>query len=225
MIRNVAKILPNMAASDVNSLVLQWEYAYADKANSVFKEEETGAFPFSHLISTSLASIAKSMNVALTRSQFSDLVQSWGALTPWKGTQETLEILANANITLGTISNGDRYTLQSAMSVFKPPVSIKHIFVSDFPIGAFKPQPEMYYQALTVGFKADEVIHVAGGSTDASGARDGGLFSAYLQAHVNPFEAKRKLSGSNATQSNTAPCFVLNDISELPAILGLKYGE
>ena len=205
---SVASVLPDLSTSQVDSLVLAWEGAYGSMQNRVYAEEESGAFPFSWDISKALSDILIDMNLSVSRADFHRLIACWGQLTPWEGTQEALEVLVKGNITIGALSNGDRYTLTNVVSVFQTPVVFSHIFPSDFPVGAQKPQKAIYQQVLDVtDYDISEVLHVAGGATDGSGARDAGFFSALL--HKDPVPDK------------TPPCFVLNDISELPAVLGL----
>mmetsp|Transcript_8545 Transcript_8545/g.14169 ORF Transcript_8545/g.14169 Transcript_8545/m.14169 type:complete len:256 (+) Transcript_8545:35-802(+) len=206
MMKNIAEIMPELSDSEVSDLMYAWEYAYGKAADTIFDEGLTGQFPFSWHISTQLNAIAPGLNLDISRSQFDLLVKSWGNLTPWPNTQETLEILQNANITIAALSNGDHKTLRSAMQIFKLPVVFTHVFPSDFPVGAFKPQKDIYLQALNVGYTQEEILHVAGGSTDASGARAAGFFSALLHKE---------------STDSPEPCFVLDDISGVPAILGL----
>jgi len=219
MLRNVATILPQYNSSQISELVYTWEYAYGDAAGTIWNEGDTGAFPFSWLISNSLEDISRELNMYFTPSEFHDLVMAWGHLTPWKGTQESLEILAKANLDIGVLSNGDWRTLESDVSIFTSPVKFKYVFPSDFPVGAFKPQAAMYHQTLTLGYEISEILHVAGGTGDASGARDAGLFSVYLTKTYQ--KRGDHLFDDSADGKSSQPCFVINDISELPAILGL----
>ena len=219
MLQSVAKILPQYNSSQVSELVYSWESAYGAASGTIWEQSQTGAFPFSWLISSSLEEITQDLMMNLTRSEFNELVSAWGQLTPWEGTQEALEVLAKANLDIGTLSNGDWRTLQSDVSIFASPVSFKYIFPSDFPVGAFKPQPAIYEQTLALGYDISEILHVAGGSGDASGARDAGLFSVFLAKTYR--NRGRNLFADTADQKSTQPCFVIDDISELPAILGL----
>lgn len=220
MLKSTAEILPQLSSKQVSELVYTWEDAYGNSAGSIFDEGVTGSYPFSHLIATSLRTITNDMKIDLTRTEFNDLMFSWGKLTPWKGTQEALEILAVNNLNIGVLSNGDYKTLQSDVSIFKPPVKFQYVFPSDFPVGAFKPQPDIYHQTLTLGYDISEILHVAGGSTDASGARDAGLFSVLL-AKTGVKKNGRFLFSETPNSKSSQPCFVINDISELPALLGL----
>lgn len=220
MLKSTAEILPQLSSNQISDLVYTWEYAYGDAAGSYFDEGVTDSFPFSHLIANSLKTISNDMKINLTRSEFNELMVSWGKLTPWKGTQESLEILANNKLDIGVLSNGDYKTLQSDVSIFTPPVQFKYVFPSDFPVGAFKPQPDIYHQTLKLGYDISEILHVAGGSTDASGARDAGLFSVLL-AKTSVKKNGRYLFSETPNSKSSKPCFVINDISELPALLGL----
>jgi HAD superfamily hydrolase (TIGR01493 family) len=217
MIENVAEILPALSSSQVKNIVYDWENAYGGASNSRFEESVTGAFPFSWHISTTLQPILDKHGIFVSRSEFHQLLQAWGDLTPWTNTQATMEkILAN-NISIAVLSNGDYKTLSNAVTYFPDSVHFSHIFGSDFPAGVFKPQHDIYDQAKTVGYDISEILHVAGGSTDASGARDAGLFSAL--AHSTSFQ-HRALS-STGDVDGTTPCFTLDDISKVTEILGL----
>ena len=93
------------------------------------------------------------------------------------------------------------------------------MFPSDFPVGAFKPQAAMYHQTLSLGYDISEILHVAGGTGDASGAREAGLFSVYL---AKTYQKRGDHLFDDSADGNSAqPCFVIDDISQLPEILGL----
>eukprot|EP01036_Dinobryon_divergens_P061405 gene61405-81849_t len=209
LIVSVTKILPSWTSAQVKSLVSQWENAYGNLAGTVFDENITGPQPFQWMLSTTLTTILESMSVSVTDDERALLIQAWGILTPWVNTQEVLTQLYNANFTLGALSNGDRGTLTTAMKVFLPAVSFTYIFPSDFPTaGSFKPDAAMYHQIkTTTGITASEMLHVAGANIDGWGARNAGLFSALLGRIPYP--------------QLPLPCFMLKDITELPAVLGL----
>lgn len=220
MLENVAKILPALSSSDVDTLVGKWEGAYGDAIGTTFDEAETGAFPFSWLISTELQKILDEMQITVTRSEFSQLVQSWGNLRPWKNTQETLEKVHAAGISIGVLSNGDRYTLTQAVSIFTT-VPFAHVFPTDFPVGAFKPLHFVYDATKEVGFAVDEILHVAGSPYDGVGARDAGLFSAVTHSTSRRGLKLRNASSDAGAVGEMQPCFNLGDISEVVGILGL----
>ncbi len=54
-------------------------------------------------------------------------------------------------------------------------------------------------------FGIDHVMHVAGSGIDGFGARSYGLFNTLLYDHADP---------------GPQPCFVLSNITQLPAVLG-----
>lgn len=185
------EILPQLSSNQINSLVSNWENAYGSYASQNFDENVTGKSPFQWVIRTSLTTILNDMNIVVTDDEFNALIAAWGKLTPWPNTKEVLQQLYQANFTLAALSNGDRTTLGHAMEVFLPEVKISYLYSSDYPVMAFKADAKMYKQV----------------SIDGWGAREAGLFSALL--HSPPYP-KQPL-----------PCFLLQDITELPAILGL----
>lgn len=209
LIVSVTKILPTWSSDQVKVFVSHWENAYGNLAGTVFDESVTGSQPFQWMLNTTLTSILESMSSSVTDDERVLLIQAWGILTPWVNTQEVLTQLYNANFTLGALSNGDRGTLTTAMKVFLPAVKFTYIFPSDFPTaGSFKPDAAMYHQIkTTTGITATEMLHVAGANIDGWGARNAGLLSALLGRIPYP--------------QLPLPCFMLKDITELPAVLGL----
>lgn len=218
MFVNVAEILPSLSESQVKNIVYDWESAYGQAAGTRFEEKKTGAFPFSWHVSTTLQPILDKYGLTVSRSEYDQLVKSWGNLIPWTNTQATLEKILAANISIAALSNGDSKTLSDAVTVFPSSVHFSHIFSSDFPAGVFKPQHDIYDQAKLVGYDISEILHVAGGGTDASGARDAGLFSALTSS--KSFQNHLALSAGGGV-AGTTPCFTLGDISEVTVVLGL----
>lgn len=111
------------------------------------------------------------------------------------------------DFTIAPLSNGDRGTLSSAVSVFTAPVQFSCIFPSVFPVGVLKLQPAMYEQVLMQNYAISEVLHVAGSHTDGAGARDAVFFSELLREQLQ--------------EGDNEPCFVLADITGMPAVLGI----
>lgn len=197
-----------MTSSQVSTLCSKWENAYGSYAGTVFDESVTGPSPFQWMLKTTLDSILKDMNLSVTDEEYAALIAAWGKLIPWTGTQGVLEQLYNANFTIGALSNGDKGTLGAAMTVFEPNVKFSYLFSSDFPVGSFKPDAAMYNQVLYgQGYTAEQILHVAGASSDGWGARKAGLYSALLRSPRYPLPPY--------------PCFLLDDITDLPAVLGL----
>lgn len=214
MLKNVAEILPTLSSDQVHTLVIDWENSYGKNQGRIFNESITGVDNFSWSISVALEDILDSMNIRglVDRGTFDMLVKSWGNLIPWDQTQETLEIISNAGFKIGTLSNGDQITLKRATDVFLPNVKFDYVFGSEFPVGSFKPDSAMYHQLENYGFEREEILHIAGGETDAQGARDANIFSAFNQV----------LYPSTTPIDNDDICFLLANITEVPAILGIE---
>jgi len=206
--RNIPQILPYLTSSQVKSLVQQWESAYSGYAGNVFDEAVTGPQPFQWMLRTTLPPILSKMQITVTDAEFEALIAAWGNLIPWSGTTDTLTKVYNANYHLGTLSNGDQNTLKTAMQIFTD-VKFSYYFSSDFPnAGSFKPDPAMYNQLPRIsGYSVEEILHVAGASSDGWGARNDGLYSA--------------LVGSPPYPKKPFPCFLLKDITELIDVLGI----
>jgi 2-haloalkanoic acid dehalogenase type II len=209
LIASATKILPDVSSKNIKTLVQTWEGAYSDYAGTVFNETITGTEPFQWMLTTTLSTTLSQMSISASESQFNALVKSWGDLTPWVNTKESLAKLYNAGFALGTLSNGDRNTLSTAVNVFLPEVKFTHIFNSDFPVvGSFKPDVAMYNQVTsTTNFTVAEHLHVAGAPIDGWGARSAGGFSALLNLYPYP--------------KKPFPCFLLADITGVPPIFGL----
>eukprot|EP00386_Alphamonas_edax_P003389 GDKI01010344.1.p1 GENE.GDKI01010344.1~~GDKI01010344.1.p1 ORF type:complete len:335 (+),score=89.68 GDKI01010344.1:216-1220(+) len=211
LLESVANILPTLTSEQVTTLVRAWERAYSSYAGVVFDQKETGVSPFQWSIRKSLDKILVDMEISdsVTGEDREKLVAAWGVLTPWKGTEQVLEKLYKANFKLAVLSNGDRQTLQAATSVFVHTTPFTEWYSSDFPVGAFKPHEAMYTQVLAQ-MPAEEVFHVAGAPKDGWGSRKAGMYSALLRDEVYPSLPEHE------------PCFVLADITDLPAVLGLE---
>ena len=205
---NIADIVPTLNQKEVNSIAEQWENAYGSYAGTVFVESVTGPSPFLWVLETSLTEILYNMSISVTKDQFSDLIDAWGHLIPWPDTANVLTQIYNAGFKVATLSNGDVGTLTTAMQVFAPNVSFSYYFSSDFPVGSFKPDEAMYNQVQpATSLNPNQILHVAGASIDGWGARNAGLYSALLSSPPYP--------------KPPLPCFLLDDITELPAVLGI----
>jgi len=210
--RNVPQAAPFLNSSQAQYFANQMVAMYAAYVNHVFTTAETrGMEPFDYVAEKSITSIVQQMHlevkIPVNGTVFRDLVATWGNLIPWQGTTEVLTQLAQRGFQLAPLSNGDFVTLSRATSIFRPGANMSFIFSSDFPVGAFKPQPAMYAQlSQRSGLRPDEILHVAGAAIDGQGARLYGLYSALL--HDTPL-------------SGVKPCFPLANITLLPAVLGL----
>lgn len=204
--KSVSGILPRLSPDQVKKLVGDWEGAYGNKAGAVFDESITGPSPFQYVLRTSLDNILLKMSLTVTSEEYEALVAAWGHLIPWPGTEQVLAKLHQANFTLAALSNGDRNTLISATSVFEKTSPFVNWYSSDFPVGSFKPDAAMYNQVLAQ-IPAEQHLHVAGAPIDGQGSRKAGMYSALLRNRQYPLPPY--------------PCFVLKDITDLPAVLGI----
>jgi 2-haloalkanoic acid dehalogenase type II len=205
---NIAEIVPTLSQKEVTSIAEQWENAYGSYAGTVFDESVTGPSPFLWVLETSLTEILDKMSISVTKEQFTDLIDAWGHLIPWPDTSTVLTQIYNAGFKVATLSNGDVGTLTTAMQIFAPNVSFSYYFSSDFPAGSFKPNEEMYKQVESAtSLNPTQILHVAGASSDGWGARNAGLYSALLSSPPYP--------------KPPLPCFLLKNITELPAVLGI----
>jgi hypothetical protein len=134
---------------------------------------------------------------------------AWARLTPYADVAAALDRLVQAGLELAALSNADALTLGNATAVFALADGTRiRLFGSDYPVGAFKPLRIIYEQVLNAGFAADEILHVAGGAADAAGARAAGLASALVR-------------GAPDAAAGAQPCFLMQDLSELPGFLSL----
>jgi phosphoglycolate phosphatase-like HAD superfamily hydrolase len=204
---SVAALLPPANASLARPIVSDWVSDYGGKANSVFDPLVAVPNPFPYTICNGLEGVLAARGLLASVAPrgsplFDRLVEAWGELAPWPGTGDVLAALTARGIGVAPLSNGDRPTLERATSVFwrTHGVNMSHIFSSDFPVGAFKPQARMYDQVLAL-YPAEEVLHFGGGAGDANGARAAGMLSGLVR-------------GAPAAAPDP-PCFELSDISQL----------
>jgi 2-haloacid dehalogenase len=126
----------------------------------------------------------RALDDTLSRSQL-DLPESarkhlshlWLELQPWPEAPRVLEIIKARGYTLGLLSNGDVDQLRTLAK--KLPSVFEHIFSSEH-AGYYKPHPSVYALPLdALGLKDEQVLHVAGSSTDALGTKAAGLHCAW----------------------------------------------
>lgn len=209
----IAKAAPFLSQEEVENLQKNMIWGYGNYNNAKFTEAETGGDePFMWVANTSLATIIPAlgmqMQIPVYGSIYNEILAAWGQEIPWPGTVETINKVANKGYHVAPLSNGDRATLKNAFSVFSPAVRPYDIYSSDFPIGAFKPQPVMYEQLFTKsGFTRDEVLHVAGAPGDGQGAATANVYAA--------------LTWNQPVPGGAQPCFVLANITDLSNVLDL----
>jgi 2-haloacid dehalogenase len=184
---------------------------YSGYANHTFSRAETGGDePFQYVTNTSLVALIHSMQlpIPVDSPSFVDLLACWSQLQPWPGVASTLAVVANAGIQVAPLSNGAAFILKQAWISAFPAIPLHSVFSSDWPVGAFKPQPAMYQQLLTnTGLAPSQVLHVAGAPIDAQGGRQAGVYTALAW---------------NAPLPGLPPCFVLANITSLVQVLKLE---
>jgi len=170
---------------DVNSLtfVRAWrrkQLEYALISNSLQK----GRISFALLTQRTLDETLTRSNLNLPKNLQTRLLDAWQALQPWPEAVAVLESVKARGYTLGVLSNGDTAMLKILIRRL-PPV-IEHIFSSE-QAGYYKPHPSVYALPLqTLSLAADQVLHVAGSATDASGAKAAGLQCAWSNRNHEP---------------------------------------
>jgi 2-haloacid dehalogenase len=125
------------------------------------------------------------------------LVAAWEDLTPYEDVGSTLMELRREGYDVGLLSNGDRDMLHSLAG--RLAVKPRYIFSAE-DAGVYKPHPKMYSQAVELtGLGVEEVVHVAGGSTDVVGSKSFGFFTVWVNrsgsvGETLPFQADETIS-------------------------------
>ncbi|CAF1198528.1 unnamed protein product [Rotaria sp. Silwood1] len=203
---NIASLLPSLSLDDVQKFTKDWLSAYESFFGKSFPPSLTHQ-PFQWVIRSSLIKILDSFGLSKAVPEgsvtFNALVSAWGKLQPRNATKEVL-IRLSRKYQLGVLSNGDRQTLQSALSVFSSSINISFILSSDYPVNCFKSCSTMYAQALAaVDGDMTKVLHVAGSAYDTHGALIFGIFSGALD--------------KSAMHTKPKPCFAFDNIVQLLA--------
>jgi len=111
--------------------------------------------------------------VEMPESARAQLTHAWNRLPPWGEAQSVLEALTARGYPLAVLSNGDEAMLRALIK--HNALKFDYVFASDH-AGFYKPHPSIYHLPLTtLGLAAGEVLHVAGGATDVTGAKSAGL--------------------------------------------------
>lgn len=216
MLDKIAQILGEANAPSVKPLLEAWFKAYIGEFGSDFSKYnvEYHSHPFLTVITKSLTKILQDLTLSVDEATHSKLLAVWGDLSPRLSAAHTLKQLTNNGIQIALLSNGDTETLERAYahiwdgyaSSEIPPVVI---FSSDAPVLAFKPHANIYAQVLQPPLQPEQYLHVAGGLTDAVGARRSGFFS------VLSSEEAFKTSKGASVADDTQPCFVVSDLKDL----------
>ena len=209
---SVAAAIPELSApADASAFTSDWVNFYGSNANATFTPSQTGPLePFPFVIRSGLSSALASRSLSAAyppgSTAFEGLALAWARLTPWPDTAAALAPLSR-RFQLGSLSNGDSETLRNATAVLLPGAPFTYQFGSDYPGGTFKPNPANYARVLAAtGLTGRQVLHIAGSPSDAVQARLSGLQAGLVRNTALP-------------APNPQPCFVLSDLSTVPALL------
>jgi 2-haloacid dehalogenase len=120
-------------------------------------------------------------NLTLSSEEREILVRAWDHLNPWPEANNVITALKQRGYRTAVLSNGDQAMLEAVVE--NAALSFDHIFSSER-AGYYKPHPAVYtLPGQALGMKPDQVLHVAGGATDALGAAAAGLPCAWSNRH------------------------------------------
>ena len=157
---------------DAIELVRLWrqkQLEYALISNSL----QQGRVPFAVITRRALDYALSRVQVDLSESSRHSLVAEWDRLQLWPESGEVLREVKKRGYSVGLLSNGDEEMLRRLASHL--PITCDHIFASE-QAGYYKPHPSLYELPLkALGLTSDQVLHIAGSSTDVMGAKAAGL--------------------------------------------------
>lgn len=114
-----------------------------------------------------------------------ELVDAWGKLTPFPDVRDGLIRLKEKYI-IGMLSNGDQAMLGKLAKRLE--VKFQSIMAADI-ARVYKPHPRIYKEAVRrMGNDASKILHVAGSSMDAIGAKVVGLKTAWINRKGLPMD-------------------------------------
>ncbi len=142
----------------------------------------------------------------LTEEEVEALIRSWEHLPPWPEAADALREVRRHELGLATLSNGDA-AMQQALLENTLPIRFDRVIASEG--GRFKPHPSAYRRALeALDLKAADLLHVAGGASDAMGATAYGLRTVWINR-----------TGDAVVDPRFAPAHQLEDLRGLRSIL------
>ncbi len=129
-------------------------------------------------VTASLDATVGSLGVRLSEEERAELVAAWERLPAWPEAVPVLEEVRRRGVLLATLSNGDREMLRRLLETL--PVRFDAVVSTEG--GKFKPHPSAYQRALQqLGMPREQVLHVAGSATDASGATAFGIRTLWVR--------------------------------------------
>ncbi len=138
-------------------------------SNSLLK----GRVPFARLTDLALQQALARFRLQADEATRHELVAAWHRLELWPEARRVLEEVRARGYAVALLSNGDDAMLQALQAHWN--LAFDHIFSGE-QAGVYKPHPRIYYLPLeTLGLLSRDVLHVAGSSLDATGAKAAGL--------------------------------------------------
>jgi 2-haloacid dehalogenase len=169
----IQQLLKEVDAIELVRLWRQKQLDYALISNSL----QRGRVPFAVITRRALDYALSRAQVDLAKTTRQSLVTEWDQLQLWPEAEQVLVEVKKRGYRMGLLSNGDEEMLLSLAS--RLPVMCDHIFASEH-AGYYKPHPGMYELPLkAVELTSDQVLHVAGSSTDVMGTKAAGLLCAW----------------------------------------------
>lgn len=183
----VEKILNN---SSIDSLAFfrmwrtrQWDYVLLSS------NLEKGYHSYEYLTRVTLIYTLKKFNLTLSQNAQDTLVNAWSHLNAWPEAKETFDEIQKRGYKIAILSNGDELMLHPLKE--STGIAFDEIFCAE-QAKAYKPNPNIYalpFQKL--GYKNEEVLHVAGSTFDLMGAKSAGMNCAWSNRyHDFPIDEK-----------------------------------
>lgn len=149
----------------------QWNYLLLN--NSM----EQGYYTYRYITEQVLEYTAKKFDITLTQDQKKQLMDVWIRFKAWPEAKEVIEELKRRGYIVAMLSNGD----EDMLKLLEESTGIKfHYVFSGDQAKCYKPNPEIYYNALKrLDVKVDELLHVAGSMFDVMGAKAAGIKCAW----------------------------------------------
>jgi 2-haloacid dehalogenase len=164
----------SVAAEDFYKIWRETQLRYS-QINTLLSK---GHVPFERLTEYSLVYAEKRFGVELAKPERQAMVRGWQELKPFPEVITTLQKVKDLGYRIALLSNGDRLALRELAG--RLDVDFDAIFSAE-DAGVYKPHPSIYKQAVTRWrSRPARVMHVAGSSTDATGAKCAGLVTAWV---------------------------------------------
>lgn len=140
-----------------------------------------------------------------TTDEMNRLVAAWERLPPWPDVAPVLAEVRRRSYVMATLSNGDEAMQRRLLAQFS--VKFDHVISTEG--GKFKPHPSAYQKALDLlGVRKEDMLHVAGSSTDAMGATAFGIRTVWVNR-----------TGDAVVDPRLTPASEITDLSPLLPLL------